>query len=491
MKNNTKLNKLFYVFVMSIFITINLHSQVPDAGKTIVTQISVNNYNIDPLGLSTSKIKSGDLLVIRFDAELREVTFSPVVYKVLLNGVLLNNDQSISEKKSVELTNLSAGKYILKIQGSISNGKELSPALLEFSINGGITKSEIEKKETESGTINIIYILYAVIGLLFIGILFLLFRKKPGTRDFDNKVNAGDKKIPNVINGEFKYAYEQLKKEYKILQDENGFQRSQIRELREKITDLEQANVKLIEKKDKLIESKRQLEEIQNQKEELFAIAIHDIKNPASAIKNYIELIQSYDFNAVEQSEIMESMIRSSEQIVELAHEMTTVMAQTKPEPMLTLENGSLKKIIDMVCTQNKPYAAKKEVNLVNKSSMDLPNTKLDPAKMEEVLDNLINNAIKYAPKNSFVNVSTFFTGAKITVEIVDNGVGLSEDDIKRAFQKGGKLGPQPTAGEKSSGLGLWIVKKIIEEHNGRVWVKSKLGSGSTFGFEIPIVKDN
>ncbi len=480
-------NKLLCAVLLTVLMVSNIYSQVHEAGKINITQISVNNYNVDPEGLSKLDIKPNDRIIIQFDSELQEVSFTPVVYKVLLNGVLLNYDQ---KNKLVDMTNLPGGKYILKIQGSISNGKELSPTILEFNVNQNTVVAETEKKETEAGSFNYMYIFYGIIGLQFIVIIFLFTRKKSSSPSTNYQVSSEDKKVPAVVNGEFKYAYEHLKKEFKILQDENGFQRSQIRELKEKITDLEQANVKLIEKKDKLVESKRQLEEIQNQKEELFAIAIHDIKNPASAIKNYIELIQSYDFNATEQSEIMESMIRSSEQIVELAHEMTTVMAQTQPEPMLSLEQGSLKKIIDAVCTQNKPYAAKKEVNLINKSSFDMPSTKLDPAKMEEVLDNLINNAIKYAPKNSVVNVSTFFTDAKITVEVVDNGVGLSEDDIRRAFQKGGKLSSKPTAGEKSSGLGLWIVKKIIEEHNGRVWVKSKLGSGSTFGFEIPVIKD-
>jgi len=70
---------------------------------------------------------------------------------------------------------------------------------------------------------------------------------------------------------------------------------------------------------------------------------------------------------------------------------------------------------------------------------------------------------------------------------VKDTGVGLSGEDLKHSFQKGAVLSAKPTGLEKSSGLGLWIVKKIIEEHNGKVWVESKLGDGSTFAFEIPI----
>ncbi|HRE58476.1 MAG TPA: ATP-binding protein, partial [Candidatus Kapabacteria bacterium] len=60
-------------------------------------------------------------------------------------------------------------------------------------------------------------------------------------------------------------------------------------------------------------------------------------------------------------------------------------------------------------------------------------------------------------------------------------------EDIKNAFQRGAKLSARPTAGELSSGLGLWLVKRIVEEHKGRVWVRSSLGRGSTFAFQLPI----
>ena len=115
----------------------------------------------------------------------------------------------------------------------------------------------------------------------------------------------------------------------------------------------------------------------------------------------------------------------------------------------------------------------------------------MDEVKIQEVIENLINNAIKYGPPESTVEVRTFIKGKALTVEIQDTGVGIPEADLKRAFQKGAVLTPKPTGLEQSSGLGLWIVKRIIEEHSGKVWVNSKIGSGSTFGFELPIeIKD-
>jgi two-component system sensor histidine kinase VicK len=81
--------------------------------------------------------------------------------------------------------------------------------------------------------------------------------------------------------------------------------------------------------------------------------------------------------------------------------------------------------------------------------------------------------------------VRTYVKNNSILLDVTNNGVGLSEDDLKRVFQKGETLSAKPTGMEISSGLGLWSVKKIIEQHHGRVWVESKQGIGSTFGIEM------
>jgi signal transduction histidine kinase len=104
-------------------------------------------------------------------------------------------------------------------------------------------------------------------------------------------------------------------------------------------------------------------------------------------------------------------------------------------------------------------------------------------------LDNLISNAIIFSHEKGQIRIRAFKQDSSIVVEVTDNGLGLSEEDIKEAFQRGAKLSAKPTQGESSSGLGLWIVKKLMEAHNGRVWVKSTLGKGSTFSITLPINK--
>jgi signal transduction histidine kinase len=232
------------------------------------------------------------------------------------------------------------------------------------------------------------------------------------------------------------------------------------------------------------------LELLHAQKEEMFAMAVHDIKNPASAIRGYIELLNSFDLNAQEQQEIMTSLVASSEDIVKLSQDMCKIIAKAMPEPKLKFSKASLKNIVDDVYNQNGSYAKAKKVKLINHGSNDLPEVNIDPDKIEEALDNLVNNAIKYAPPETTVIVRSFVrddNNKSVVVAVEDNGVGLSEDDLERSFKKGAVLTPKPTGLEQSSGLGLWIVKRIIEEHSGKVSVVSKEGVGSTFSFELPL----
>ena len=116
-----------------------------------------------------------------------------------------------------------------------------------------------------------------------------------------------------------------------------------------------------------------------------------------------------------------------------------------------------------------------------------MPDIKINESNIEEVIDNLLNNAIKFAPPETQVEIKSSVKDNSLVVHVTDNGVGLSEEDLTKVFGKGAILSSHPTGLEHSSGLGLWIAKKMVEEHKGKIWVTSKLNEGSTFSFSLPI----
>ncbi len=287
------------------------------------------------------------------------------------------------------------------------------------------------------------------------------------------------------------------KQDFDQLQSENGDLRAEIAALRGQIDalnvrgeQLSKQNKELQGNLSKLENSKSELEELQVQKDELFAVIIHDIKNPASLIKSLVELLTSYDLTAVEQQEIINDIAQTTSKIVSLSQEVTKILSLESTNIHLEFDTASLNDVIKDVYQRNQIAAKNKSINLFTELMEKLPDAEFDPQKIDEVVDNLVSNAIKFTPNGGIIRVKSGKELNNLVVEVSDNGLGLSEDDLKHTFKRGAKLSAQPTAGESSTGLGLWIVKKLIESHKGRVWVKSALGKGSTFAFSIPLKQD-
>ncbi|GBD90228.1 sensor protein EvgS precursor [bacterium BMS3Abin04] len=331
-------------------------------------------------------------------------------------------------------------------------------------------------------------VVVSIAFLFFIGILTFLIKKnifesqssEPAEEKTPAKNEVNSTKANNLL--------EELKLENSQLRSKLAFLEVKLDKTNEKMEELKTHNSELQAKTDQLNESKKKLEDLQEQKDELLSIIVHDIKNPASAIRNFIELLESYDLNAQEQQEIMSGLLETSTHILALADEVSKIMNIEKTSFKLYLSLNNINKAVDIIAKRNQPIAQKKSIKLSVTEDESIPEISMDFNKIVEVIDNFVNNAIKFAPEGIRIEIITKIENNNVVVKVADTGYGLSETDVQKAFEKGTKLSTKPTGGESSSGLGLWITKKIIEAHKGRVWVKSHKGSGSTFAFQIPIV---
>ena len=142
--------------------------------------------------------------------------------------------------------------------------------------------------------------------------------------------------------------------------------------------------------------------------------------------------------------------------------------------------------VIDHVVNANKAAADKKRQQIVTEI-INEPYVLIDKPRMIEVLDNLINNAIKYAPKDSEIRIRAWEENGDVLFSIFNPGVGLSEEDKSKIFHKFSRLSAKPTGGETSTGLGLSIVKMLAELHGGSISAESDgLTHGVRFILQIP-----
>jgi signal transduction histidine kinase len=112
---------------------------------------------------------------------------------------------------------------------------------------------------------------------------------------------------------------------------------------------------------------------------------------------------------------------------------------------------------------------------------------RIDQIYLSEVLDNILSNAIKYSNKGTKIKVNIKYSDGMVLTEIIDNGIGIREEDLGSIFEPFKTTRNKPTNGEVSTGLGLTLVKKIITLHGGRIEVKSRENEGSTFYYYLPV----
>ena len=308
--------------------------------------------------------------------------------------------------------------------------------------------------------------------------IFIMLKKKSSSYE-----HLPDKSSPIIGN---KTEIDKLLAENKNLSARLAFLEEKCLILDIRISALSGANLELEKQRDYLLRQQKKLEELQNQKNDLMTMVVHDIKNPAAAIQNFVQLLESYDLNAVEQQELMKSLLSTSHKILKLAEEVTQLVSLEEQLLKLNLQKYSINKTIQTVKQRFDFTAKQKELLLSLDLDEEIEEIEIDPDKIDEVVDNLISNAIKFAPKETEIKIVSEKRNGAVIVKVIDNGYGLPKAELERAFDKGVKLSRKPTGGESSSGFGLWIVKRIVEEHNGKVWAESNEGYGSTFAFELP-----
>ena len=135
----------------------------------------------------------------------------------------------------------------------------------------------------------------------------------------------------------------------------------------------------------------------------------------------------------------------------------------------------------------NKILAAKKRITLEFIHEHETLQVMLDAHRIEQVIHNLLGNAIKFSPAESRIRVRIVETEKHVTIAVEDQGPGIPEQELAKMFDPFERTSVKSTAGEKSSGLGLAIAKKIVDAHGGKLWAESEVGKGSTFFISLPL----
>jgi len=270
---------------------------------------------------------------------------------------------------------------------------------------------------------------------------------------------------------------------------------------------LQQAKAELEQRvEERTVEVRRQNEEIAQQKEELtlhyellveamrekngiIGIVAHDLQAPLRRISGLIELIKMVSEQA-EQAEYYNLLQKEISQGVRLVQNILFAEKLEEQTDELVLEAIDLGQVIWTIVQKYEGLAAQKglTIQLENVTAPIFASASAD--YFTRVLDNLVSNAVKFSPSNRgghiFVRLAKH-NGQQARIQVQDQGPGFSDDDKKKIFKRFQKLSAQPTGGEPSTGLGLSIVKTLVDKMNGELMVESTVNAGATFTVILPL----
>lgn len=223
-------------------------------------------------------------------------------------------------------------------------------------------------------------------------------------------------------------------------------------------------------------------------RDDVLAVVSHDLRNPVHAIS----MASSFVLELLPDAERETGIARTQVETIQRAANRATALIRDLLD-ITRIESGLLsispsmctpQSIVSDAIAETGPLAKEKGLHLDVELAPDLPELKVDRARISQVLSNLLGNAVKFTPNGGHVRLSCSQGGSEVRFMVADSGPGVSEADIPHVFDRFWQARETQALG---TGLGLFITKGIVEAHGGRIWLESEAGSGATFTFAIPV----
>jgi len=252
----------------------------------------------------------------------------------------------------------------------------------------------------------------------------------------------------------------------------------------ERTTELHQVNAQLRHNQMQLEHQNAKLTQLNQEKNEFLGIVVHDLKNPLANVLGLLQTVEEEAKAMSLQGYMLKNLavIRNSAQLMlQLTTNLLDVNQIESGEIKLHLQSINIRSVLERLVRVYTRRAAQKNINLHYHAEPFKCLIHVDERALYQILDNLLSNAVKYTPFDKDIQVNVYAKTDQVCCEICDQGAGLSVQDQEKLFRKFSRLSTKPTGGEHSTGLGLYIVKKLVEAMSGDIFCESQVGHGSKF----------
>jgi signal transduction histidine kinase len=276
------------------------------------------------------------------------------------------------------------------------------------------------------------------------------------------------------------------------LRGENQRLRSERDLLRERLAQLERdflrSNDQILAMNEALRQANARLSELDRMKDAFLSMITHELRTPLTVISGIAETLEAEVYGQLTEEQT-ERVRQISEQAARQRRMVNDLLDLSKMEAgMMRLRREMLdpRAMVEAVLAQLAPVAGQADVELYNSVKRDLPEINCDGERIEQVLENLISNALKFTSRGGSITISAEAQPSELIFCVADTGCGIAVEERVRIFDKFVQVHPRRDDRVKGTGLGLAIVKHIVELHGGRVAVESEVGMGSRFSFSLP-----
>jgi signal transduction histidine kinase/CheY-like chemotaxis protein len=223
-------------------------------------------------------------------------------------------------------------------------------------------------------------------------------------------------------------------------------------------------------------------------KSEFVAVVSHEIRTPLTSVKGALELLSDdrYFRNTEQQTKLLTIAHANAERLLLLINDILDFSKLENASLPMTLEPNRLEPVLQQAAHNLRTMVEERRIHLEMKLADDLPVVMLDPARVAQVVTNLLSNALKFSPPAGRIIISAERWQGMVRVGVRDFGEGIAPQDHSKLFRKFSQIDSGPTRKVGGTGLGLVISKGIVEQHGGTIWVESTHGEGSTFYFTLP-----
>ncbi len=227
--------------------------------------------------------------------------------------------------------------------------------------------------------------------------------------------------------------------------------------------------------------------DLEQMKDDFFSTISHELRTPLFSIQGFAQLmLEEPALDSATQKEFLSTIQRQAAQLSEMVNNLLDLSKLDDNKLDIAEKMVSIVDIVHQTILKLQGYAHQQQVSLVTNMPMSLPSVIGDSYRLEQVMTNLIGNAIKFSPPGETVTISAKANSHAVLIQVQDNGIGIPSAELENIWRRYYQAQNNGERSAMGTGLGLHIAKQIIEKHRGKIWAESDGQHGSTFSFTLP-----